>query len=362
MTRVQLSLGVPVYRGSILRQNHQNNNQSVSNSYTLSEMEDRKCQPFYYPVSFGMQTCDFPFLDSKGMHCPGCGALILTEQEYNEFLKKLDSTPEEKYIEYLKTYKPYMPDYIKEIFNEICRISSKNSDADLKQILMSMRTLQLPKLQRKQLIVINKVESFVEKNLEGNEYKSAKKLLRYTKEKIFDNTSKSDTFKRKSFISSVAHLDIADENKKLEIIEIARHMANSYSDKSAWIVKYGGEDKQGVQRGNREIAKAMLEPSLPNVDHIYPVSKGGKNSLNNYAAMHSMCNLIKNDDEFPEWLAKRPHRVKYYTRYLQDIQDMIDDKQIKRKFYKRYPERVIKTISDLTNNEVNINLSHKNTN
>lgn len=168
-------------------------------------------------------------------------------------------------------------------------------------------------------------------------------------------------FRRKIMIDKISRINIKDPEKRKELYKLAQGFPTSEDLDSAWIVKYSGKKSDGTTWTSKEIAKRLLEFSMPNTDHIKSYLDNRNNDdISNYLAMHSGCNTNKDDKTFNAWYMEDPvRRTQSMVKYFEKVDELITSKQLKDKKYKNYVQLAADTIKETSLGFVDLSSSLK---
>ena len=92
-------------------------------------------------------------------------------------------------------------------------------------------------------------------------------------------------------------------------------------------------------------------------EHLFPEQNGGEYDISNLLLTCTRCNNERSAEDFFHFYKRRPEIRKNITKQLKfikkRIKKLIADKKISKE-YANYPQQAAKTISDITNKELNI--------
>lgn len=93
---------------------------------------------------------------------------------------------------------------------------------------------------------------------------------------------------------------------------------NAFYGKAEEVVDYAGRIMLKSACGNRN------SRFCPTIDHIRPLSKGGKDIIENIIICHCDTNLEK-ADSFPHWTANNKRYIAIRTRGKRDSYEILED-------------------------------------
>ena len=305
---------------------------------------------YFYPVNFtsrkrtanstipSLRLRSSNFLPNRfqDLPCCSCGKKMLTKKKYYEIKQELENIDPNKYLEYLGQYKEYMRPVEESVYNQLCELSKKEGETDLRTLIVSLRENELPELQKKQMKQVKKMNKFA-KYLPLNEKKELLKKTLELENEIYKKNSIAP-FRRKIMLDNICNIKISNKKKYEKLVKIAEGFPSSKDLSSAWIVKYSGSDKENKPWNSLDIAQRFLMSSVATTDHIlaYTIDPN-HNDITNYFGMHSGCNENKQNKTFMHWLHEdKENRIKYMKDYFLGVQNLIDSKKINKPMYKNY--------------------------
>lgn len=339
-----------------------NNEFAKNNQYNTNNI-------FYYPLNFGnrrrnysstipelqMKTENFHVCKFDNIPCPCCGKIMLPRTKYNNIAYKLDKyVKPEEYLDYLGQYTEYMRPVEESVYNQLQILSAKTGEKDIRTLLLNLRDIKLPELEKQQYKQLRKLKVF-SKHLSENE----KKLLDENIAKVeaeIDRKNTQAVFRRKVVIDRMSKIPIKNKKKYNKLQKLVKDFPTSGAMDAAWIVKYSGLDKNNQPWTSNTIAKRFLMNSIPNTDHIlaYDIEQG-HDDITNYMAMHNSCNGQKENKPFIEWINEdKDNRIKNMRKYFLGIQELIDNNKLNDIRYKDYVAFATQRIRNLSNNKIKV--------
>ena len=226
---------------------------------------------YYQPINFGAKekrTCstdkpklkehsgDFQVCKFNDVHCPACGKKMMNKTKFEKFCDDLASVPQDKYLEFLGEYEPYMRPIEASVYKELCQESKTANTTDIRELLVTLRDHKLPILQEAQLKLVNKMVSLA-RTLPDDEQKALMSKINQLKSEIRRKNAAAP-FRRKIMIDRISKVKIKNPRKYAKLQQIAKNFPTSSDMNSAWIVKYSGKNKcdrntqeaKGTRRGS----------------------------------------------------------------------------------------------------------------
>lgn len=191
---------------------------------------------------------------------------------------------------------------------------NKNIKADK---VMNKLTLEAEKLtpqdkvlsDEEKLEIVNFMEIILKSSiLKDNE--QIKKLLENAKGRL-RHEKILVPFSRKSFIYDLSKIleDLPDENLKNKLLSTAEKLPTSRESTAAYILKFSTEPSD-------KIAYRLLWPSFASVEHLFPKSCGGADSMANFGGACTRENSDRQSIPFTEQLKRRPKTPEYCQKYV----------------------------------------------
>ena len=284
--------------------------------------------------------------------CPACGKKMLRFADFKEFCGKIDVAEPDEYINILNEYTKYMRPIELSAFEDIKKASKKARTKDLRTIVELLRDTKLKELQavqtEKAKAMLELVQTFPE---------DEKEILSGKITELINliNKNKAETpFRRKIMLDKISQTEIKDPARKDLLLYLAKEFPTSNDMNSAWIVKYSGMNKNNEPWSSKDIAKRLLEFSVPNTDHIVAYSRERNNDdITNYMAMHQGCNCHKSDKSFIDWYNEDPElRQQSINDYFESVDKLISSRKLRKKKYKNYVAYATNTIKKATDDKI----------
>ena len=277
---------------------------------------------------------DFQICKFNDVHCPACGKKMMNRNKFEKFCDDLANVPQDKYLEFLGEYEPYMRPVESSVYKELLIESKKEGTTDIRELLVSLRDHKLPVLQEAQMKLVNKMVSLA-RTLPDDEQKALMSKINQLKSEIRRKNA-SAPFRRKIMIDRISKVKIKNPRKYEKLQRIAKNFPTSSDMNSAWIVKYSGKNKFNEDWDSYSIATRFLQSSVANTDHIlaYDIDNT-HDDISNYMAMHNACNGQKGNKPFLQWLNEdKANRIKYMQEYFDDCDELISTKRLRKKKYR----------------------------
>ena len=297
---------------------------------------------------------DFQVCKFNDVHCPACGKKMMSRTKFDKFCDDLANVPQDKYLEFLGEYEPYMRPVEASVYKELLVESKKEGTTDIRELLVSLRDHKLPVLQEAQMKLVNKMTSLA-RTLPDDEQKALMSKINQLKAEIRRKNA-SAPFRRKIMIDRISKVKIKNPRKYEKLQRIAKNFPTSSDMNSAWIVKYSGKNKYNEDWDSYSIATRFLQSSVSNTDHIlaYDIDNN-HDDISNYMAMHNACNGQKGNKPFLQWLNEdKANRIQYMQEYFDDCDELISSKRLRKKKYRNYVAYATQTVFEVSKGQVRI--------
>lgn len=297
---------------------------------------------------------DFQICKFNDIHCPACGKKMMNRNKFEKFCDDLANVPQDKYLEFLGEYEPYMRPVESSVYKELLVESKKEGTTDIRDLLVSLRDHKLPVLQEAQMKLVNKMVSLA-RTLPDDEQRALMSKINQLKAEIRRKNAAAP-FRRKIMIDRISKVKIKNPRKYEKLQRIAKNFPTSSDMNSAWIVKYSGKNKFNEDWDSYSIATRFLQSSVANTDHIlaYDIDNT-HDDISNYMAMHNACNGQKGNKPFLQWLNEdKTNRIKYMQEYFDDCDELISTKRLRKKKYRNYVAYATQTVFEVSKGQVRI--------
>ncbi len=297
---------------------------------------------------------DFQICKFNDVHCPACGKKMMNRNKFEKFCDDLANVPQDKYLEFLGEYEPYMRPVESSVYKELLIESKKEGTTDIRELLVSLRDHKLPVLQEAQMKLVNKMVSLA-RTLPDDEQRALMSKINQLKAEIRRKNAAAP-FRRKIMIDRISKVKIKNPRKYEKLQRIAKNFPTSSDMNSAWIVKYSGKNKFNEDWDSYSIATRFLQSSVANTDHIlaYDIDNT-HDDISNYMAMHNACNGQKGNKPFLQWLNEdKTNRIKYMQEYFDDCDELISTKRLRKKKYRNYVAYATQTVFEVSKGQVRI--------
>lgn len=289
-------------------------------------------------VSFGQN-----FLTRiDGMICPCCGIKMTTTKKFNSRLKEaVLSGASKKAVEVITEFEPNLHRTEARCFTILKKLSKKNPDKTLQELIIMESPKHLYHLQLRQLRILDQIDIHtkelppdIKENIEKISTEARSTINQETAENIAQNQS---PFKRKAIINSLEAIKNAYPDNKIleEIHKISLRLPNSSNDVDSFFVKY-------TRRSPSEIGQRLVTKSQSTIEHILPQSEDGKNLEGNYLGECAGCNNSRGSILLNDWIAANPQMLKNLRIYMRQVALLINSGEIIA--HDNYMKKVIATI------------------
>lgn len=302
----------------------------------------------------------------KGIHnieCPVCEKITMDTKDIDEYVDNVAFKKGKELVdaidyfgdEYYWTADPASKgktvyrENVEGILEVVKRLALEHPHSNLKDIVKIAAKDAMPDLVGKQLNVISEINAYTLNNVRSkNECEAIFKVADRHRNLILDRVQ-GQHFKRKAFLADLSKVYLSDEEKKKEIMEIAKKLPASTDDRSSFFVKYATDPKRGV----REIATRFVNENRPTGEHIDCFSNGGANDKNNYICDCAYCNSKRSDTSFKIWARTIPNFQDSLQKYLDTVQTNIDNHNLPDN-YKNYSKDIIDVIDAQSDGEIKL--------
>ena len=306
---------------------------------------------YYYDIPYeGKTSAGKPLRKLKNITCPYRGVKIIPSDTIKTFEKGLAKChTAQDAVTLLSTYQDFMLPVEKSIFAIFKDFSLLNPDDNLQNCLQMIKTNSLMKLKLEEMEVLDDVDILTKKLSPHNALKIRAKTTKCRQ--IILANSKHDTFKRKTFLSSLEEI-IPKENEREIFNEIknkALFLPTSESSRNAFIVKYS-------KRKQCEIIRRIFIASTASIEHVTPASAGGLNTMGNFLLTTASGNRYRENMPLCEYIKRHPEIPKYMQIYIDDIIREIDNGNLKGN--ETYPYKIKKKLFEESHGRIMISLSN----
>ncbi len=269
---------------------------------------------YYYDIPFeGKTSAGKPLRKLKGITCPYRGIKIIPSENIKGFEKQLARCKTAKDgVELLSNYQENMLPVEKAMFSIFKDFVQINPDDNLQNCLQMIKTNCLTRLKLEEMEVLDDVDRLTRKLSPQTALKIRAKTTRCRQ--IILSSSSKDTFKRKTFLSSLEEI-IPHENEREILNDIknkALFLPTSESSRNAFVVKYS-------KRSQTEIIRRIFIASTASIEHVVPASKGGLNTIGNFLLTSASGNRYRENMPLPDYIKRYPKIPQYMQMYIDDI-------------------------------------------
>lgn len=305
---------------------------------------------YYYDIPYeGKTSAGKPLRKLKNITCPYRGIKIIPSETIKPFEKGLTKChTAEDTIMLLSNYQDFMLPIEKAMFAIFKDFSLLNPNDNLQNCLQMIKNNCLTKLKLEEMEVLDNVDYLTRKLSPQTALKIRSKTTK-CRQLILAN-SKHDTFKRKTFLSSLEEIcpNLNEREIFNEIKNKALFLPTSESSKNAFVVKYS-------KRQQTEIVRRIFIASTGSIEHIIPASAGGLNTIGNFLLTSASGNRYRENMPLCEYIKRFPKIPQYAQIYIEDIIKSIHagklegnetyPYKIKRKLYKESGGRIILSLA-----------------
>ena len=292
---------------------------------------------YYYDIPYeGKTSAGKPLRRLKNITCPYRGVKIIPTETIKPFEKGLVKChTAEDTILLLNNYQDFMLPIEKAMFAIFKDFSLLNPDDNLQNCLQMIKTNCLTKLKLEEMEVLDDVDYLTRKLSPQTALKIRSKTTKCRQ--IILANSKHDTFKRKTFLSSLEEI-IPNQNEREIFNDIknkALFLPTSESSRNAFVVKYS-------KRQQTEIVRRIFIASTGSIEHITPASAGGLNTMGNFLLTSASGNRYRENMPLCEYIKRFPKIPQYTQIYIDDIVKAIHDGKLQGN--ETYPYKIKKKL------------------
>ena len=305
---------------------------------------------YYYDIPYeGKTSAGKPLRKLKNITCPYRGVKIIPSETIKSFEKGLAKCKTaEAAIELLSTYQDYMLPVEKSIYAIFKDFILLNPEDDLQNCLQMIKTNCLTRLKLEEMDVLDDVDYLTRKLSPQTALKIRSKTTKCRQ--IILANSKHDTFKRKTFLSSLEEI-IPKENEREIFNDIknkALFLPTSESSTNAFVVKYS-------KRQQVEIVRRLFIASTGSIEHVTPASAGGLNTIGNFLLTTASGNRYRENMPLSEYIKRYPKIPQYMQMYIDDIIREIHKGNLEGN--ETYPYKIKKKLFEESQGRIVISLS-----
>lgn len=305
---------------------------------------------YYYDIPYeGKTSAGKPLRRLKNITCPYRGVKIIPTETIKPFEKGLTKChTAEDTILLLNNYQDFMLPIEKAMFAIFKDFSLLNPDDNLQNCLQMIKTNCLTKLKLEEMEVLDDVDYLTRKLSPQTALKIRSKTTKCRQ--IILANSKHDTFKRKTFLSSLEEI-IPNQNEREIFNDIknkALFLPTSESSRNAFVVKYS-------KRQQTEIVRRIFIASTGSIEHITPASAGGLNTMGNFLLTSASGNRYRENMPLCEYIKRFPKIPQYTQIYIDDIVKAIHDGKLQGN--ETYPYKIKKKLFEESAGRIMLSLS-----
>lgn len=249
----------------------------------------------------------------SGIKCASCGAGFIEKDEY----KALDS-PEtvatsKINVEKLLPYQDRMAPIERKVFNILKSMSKAYPEENFQELLGRIYLHHFKPLKIKQRQILDSARLIAD-GLSEDKKSKVQCALGKSEYILFEepNETLKKRYRAIEQIREIPTEDFSKEDKKiyLDILTKLLSLPTSSQSVNTFIVKY-------ANRTPNEISRRLVESLLPTVEHVVPLSQGGKDTINNKIILCKKCNAGRKNMSYESWLKSNPQM-------RQNLQNFID--------------------------------------
>lgn len=305
---------------------------------------------------------DFAVKNIHNIECPVCEKITMDYKDIDEYVANVADKKGQELVDAIDKYgdeyywtadptskgKTVYRENVEAILEVIKKLAVENPDANLKGLVTIASKDTMPELIGKQLNVLSEINAYAMVNIKKAERENIFKLTDRHRNLILDRVPDRN-FKRKTFIKELSNVQVANLDKKREMLEIAKKLPASTNDGSSFFAKYAKDSN----RNCKEIAGRFVMENRPTGEHIDCFSNGGASDKNNYFMDCAYCNSKRGDTPFNIWAKTIPNFQENLQKYLEVVQQNVDNHTLPRD-YKNYAKNIIGVINSQSGGKIKL--------
>lgn len=292
--------------------------------------------------------------------CPCCGIKMFSGKELVKVTPQNMSGPSSTAIAILKDFEECMHPTEKKVFKFLEKLSEKEPQKDLRQLLDKVRPAYYEK-QREAITQVLDDMSEIGQDLDSKSKSRLKVVLKEEMDIISSDSNQID-FKRKKFIDKVKDVTWKFPQREIadKLLKKAEEVPTSSDGVSAFIVKYTQKNPNTKrERTAYDIAYRLIQPGQGTIEHIHPRSDGGRNRVSNYLWECAQDNNNRGSQPFSEFVKSHPGMAeKNIQQHIDEVIEIINNGGMEG--FRAYPLEVAETIKKETKGKVILDTSKLN--
>ncbi len=268
----------------------------------------------YYDIPYeGSTSAGKPLRRLRNITCPYTGIKIIPGTATKPFEKGLaNCKTAEDCVDLLSEYANNLLPTEKSVYAIFKDFAELNPNDNLQNCLQMLYMNCLTRLKLEEFCVLDEVDKLSCKLSPTTALKLREKTTQCRL--LILNDSKKDTFKRKTFLSSLE--EIVPKENEVEIFGDIKNKAlflpTSGSSKNAFVVKYSS-------RTQTEAVRRIFIASTGSIEHVIPQSLGGLNTIGNFLWTTASGNRYRENMPLAWYIKRFPKIPNYMQKYIDDV-------------------------------------------
>ena len=304
----------------------------------------------YYDIPYeGSTSAGKPLRRLRNITCPYRGIKIIPGTALKPFERGLVNchTAEDAVI-LLSEYSKNLLPTEQSIYAILKDFAKLNPNDNIQNCLQMIHTHCLKRLKLEEFEVLDNVD-MLSRKLSPTTALKLREITTKCRQLIL-NDSKKDTFKRKTFLSSLDEIQPKDNEIEIfgDIKNKALFLPTSGSSKNAFVVKYSS-------RTQTETIRRIFIASTGSIEHIIPHSLGGLNTIGNFLWTTASGNRYRENMPLL-WYIKRFNKIPTYMQmYIDDVIEEIHNGKLEGN--ETYPYKIKQKMLEASEGRVLISLA-----
>ena len=305
---------------------------------------------YIYGIPFeGSTSAGKPLRKLRDITCPYTGIKMIPGTALKGFEKRLKQCKTASdIVDLLGEYLNCMQKTEKSVYAIFKDFVALNPYDDLQNCLQMLYNNCLMRLKLEEFCVLDDVDLLTRALSPATALQVREKTTR-CREIILAN-DKQDSFKRKTFLSSLDTIKPKENEKEIlySIKDRAIFLPTSGTSRNAFVVKY-------ANRTQIEAARRIFIASTATIEHITPASRGGSNHIGNFMLVSANGNRYREDLPLETYINRFPNIPIYTQMYIDDIINAIHNGELEGN--EDYPYLVKKKLMKESNGRLTPTLS-----
>lgn len=314
------------------------------------EITEENYLKLYYDIPYeGSTSAGKPLRKLRNITCPYTGIKIIPGTATKPFEKGLANCKAAgDCVNLLSEYANNLLPTEKSVYAIFKDFAELNPNDNLQSCLQMLYMNCLTRLKLEEFCVLDEVDKLSCKLSPTTALKLREKTTRCRQ--LILNDSKKDSFKRKTFLSSLE--EIAPKENEVEIFGDIKNKAlflpTSGSSKNAFVVKYSS-------RTQTEAVRRIFIASTGSIEHVIPQSLGGLNTIGNFLWTTASGNRYRENMPLAWYIKRFPKIPNYMQKYIDDVISEIHNGKLEGN--ETYPYKIKQKMLEASEGRILVSLS-----